>query len=730
MQLSIKVCKWLDWKSPNGQLKEMSCRVALLRLDEKGLIKLPEAKIKPPKRSHGIGNSIGFVNQPSELECDLNKLQPIKIIKVQSSDNERSRIWDELMARYHYLGCGPLCGAQIRYLIQSESQGYVGGMAFSAAAWQLAARDLWIGWDATSRSKHLNEVICNSRFLILPHIKVKNLASHVLSVCVKSLCEDWYEQYKIRPVLLETFIEQEKFEGTCYRAANWIHVGQTKGRGRQDQFNRYAKSIKDIYVYPVQRDYQAVLCDGAPLPMVTPPKPADWAEEEFGTADLNDRRRFLRLLMIARDFYAKPQANIPQACGSRAKTKAAYRFFKEPEITMEKILNPHYQKTIERVKAEKTVLAIQDTTILNYTAHPATENLGPINREKDSLIGLFVHDTMAFNLDGMPLGLLNVQCWARDPAETGKKRKRHKVPIEEKESKKWLDSYKVQGEIQKLCRDTQIVNISDRESDIYEFFDLARNEPDSPKLLVRAKSNRVIAEEQRKLWDYLSHQDVSGIQYVRVPRKKGVPSREACLKIHFAHVKLNPPHNKRKFKPLTIWAILAEETEPPNGAEALKWLLLTTCEVNTFEEAVEKLSWYCIRWQIEIYHRTLKSGCKVEERQFGDADTIESCLAIDMVVAWRIFYLTKLGREIPDVPCTVFFEDAEWKALVAYKTQNAIPPEKPPTLREALRMVASLGGFLGRKCDGEPGTKSLWLGIQRLDDLTGMWKILMAGFSP
>jgi len=128
-----------------------------------------------------------------------------------------------------------------------------------------------------------------------------------------------------------------------------------------------------------------------------------------------------------------------------------------------------------------------------------------------------------------------------------------------------------------------------------------------------------------------------------------------------------------------------------------------------------------------VYHRTLKSGCKVEERQLGNADRIESCLAIDLVVAWRIYHLAKLGREVPDVPCTVYFEEAEWRALVAYKTQNPTPPAQPPRLREAMRMVASLGGFLGRNGDGEPGTKSLWLGIQRLDDLTAMWKITMSG---
>jgi len=169
---------------------------------------------------------------------------------------------------------------------------------------------------------------------------------------------------------------------------------------------------------------------------------------------------------------------------------------------------------------------------------------------------------------------------------------------------------------------------------------------------------------------------------------------------------------------------LAQEVEAPQDVEPIEWMLLTTCQVTTFDEAIEKLAWYAVRWGIEVYHRTLKSGCKIEERQLGHADRIETCLAIDLVVAWRIFHLTKLGRETPDVPCTVFFEESEWKSLTAYITQNPIPPDRPPTLREAIRMVASLGGFLGRNSDGEPGTKSLWLGLQRLDDITTMWKVM------
>jgi hypothetical protein len=223
---------------------------------------------------------------------------------------------------------------------------------------------------------------------------------------------------------------------------------------------------------------------------------------------------------------------------------------------------------------------------------------------------------------------------------------------------------------------------------------------------------------------------VVGIEIISVPRQGKRAAREACLNVRFARVKLVPPSRKREFKELEVSAILAQEVDCPKDIEPLEWMLLTTMSVENFDQAIEKLRWYAKRWGIEVYHRTLKSGCKIEERQLGSADRLEACLAIDMVVAWRIFHLAKLGRQTPDVPCSVFFEEAEWKALFCFVQQDPKPPDQPPTLRQAIGMVASLGGFLGRRSDGDPGTKSLWLGIQRLDDIAATWKFMALNFAP
>jgi hypothetical protein len=387
-------------------------------------------------------------------------------------------------------------------------------------------------------------------------------------------------------------------------------------------------------------------------------------------------------------------------------------------------LESHYQSTARRVAAEPLVLAAQDTTSLNYSAHPATEFLGPIGSQADGPIGMLVHSTLAFNAAGTPLGLLDVQQWTRDPDQFGTKHQRKRRPFEEKESVRWRRSLEALERRQAAWPQTRVVSVGDREADIYEVFAWAREKPGRPALLVRAEKDRLLAEGQGQLWAHVLAQPLAGELDVAVPRRGGRAGRTARLSMRFAEVELQPPQGKEALGPVQLWAVLGREEQPPAGSEALEWMVLTTLAVTDFAQAVEKLRWYAGRWGIEVFHRVLKSGCKIETRQLGAADSLAACLAIDLVVAWRIFHLTKLGRETPAVPCTVFFEEHEWQALVAYvRGPQALDPEKPPSLYEAVRMVASLGGFLGRKGDGEPGTQTVWLGLQRLDDIALGWTL-------
>lgn len=531
---------------------------------------------------HYEGEKAVWETKDQRIECNLDELGKIEIVRVANWKDENYKIWRELIEEYHYLKQGKLYGLQIKYLIKSEYYGWIGALSFSSPAWRLEARDKWIGWNEEKRLKNLSRIVCNSRFLIIPQIRVKNLASHVLSLSMKQLKRDWWEQYGTEPVLVETFVEKGRFSGVCYQSANFQYVGETRGRGRQDKRNEYALPVKGIYLYPLSRGIRELLCEEEVFESEQAKTPADWVEEEFNQARLGDLRLKKRLFEITRDFYANPQANIPQASQSRARTKAAYRFMDNKKSKMENILSSHYESTINRVKGEEVLLAVQDTTSLNYSLHPATEDLGPIGSKREEIIGLMVHDTMAFNLEGTPLGLLDVQCWARDIEEYGRKHKRHKLPIEDKESYKWLKSFKVVSEVQKRCPKTFIVSLGDRESDIYELFALALEDAKNPKLLVRAEYNRNLADEEKHLWDYLRGKPTSGIQRIRVPRKGNQPSREAELTIQYSEVELNPPKGKASKGKIKVWAILAEEKDPPANVKPLTWMLITTIPVNTF----------------------------------------------------------------------------------------------------------------------------------------------------
>lgn len=257
-QISREVCRVLNWFKPDGKLKEMSCRVALLRLHRLGILELP-----PPLRPNSNGSRHRSMEFTSASDPGIPITEPLSVLGaiqlVRVTKPKPSRLWNELIQRYHYLGYSPLPGAQIRYLIYTGSGTLLGAIGFSAAAWALRTRDTMIGWSKDQRTKRLNEVVNNSRFLILPWVHVKNLASKVLALSVKKLPQDWQTIYSYKPVLLETFVEKERFLGTCYKAANWQQIGETQGRGKWDRNYEYAVPIKVIYIYPLNKNFRGIL---------------------------------------------------------------------------------------------------------------------------------------------------------------------------------------------------------------------------------------------------------------------------------------------------------------------------------------------------------------------------------------------------------------------------------------------------------------------------------------
>ena len=254
-QLSRIVCQNLQWLRPDGRLKDMSCRVAMLRMQKDGLIRLP-----PPKRVNGNGRIKPTLTSASDytdtITSPVHALGKIQIHRVDTT--KQSQLWNELIERHHYLGYKPLPGAQIRYLVEANNT-TIAAIGFGAAAWTVAPRDQWIGWDHNQRKKNLHLVVNNARFLILPWVTSKNLASKLLASSAKQLQQDWKNKYSYKPVLLETFVQKNKFTGACYRAANWIKLGDTKGRGKLDAKKEYKLPIKTIYVYPLQKNASLLL---------------------------------------------------------------------------------------------------------------------------------------------------------------------------------------------------------------------------------------------------------------------------------------------------------------------------------------------------------------------------------------------------------------------------------------------------------------------------------------
>ncbi len=253
--LSRVVCDELEWLRPDGRLKDMSCRVAMLRMERDGLITLP-----PPERGNGNGHRrprVTSASDPREPVCvRAGALGDLVFRPVNTP--RASSLWNELIERYHYLGYKPLPGAQIRYLVLAGEH-LLAALGFGAAAWAVRPRDRFIGWTADERVRNLHLIVNNARFLILPWVTVRNLASMILAAAARRLPDDWRRLYGYSPVLVETFVERDRFRGTCYRAANWIHVGHTQGRGKLDRKNRRPLPVKDIFVYALDKRFREEL---------------------------------------------------------------------------------------------------------------------------------------------------------------------------------------------------------------------------------------------------------------------------------------------------------------------------------------------------------------------------------------------------------------------------------------------------------------------------------------
>lgn len=443
------------------------------------------------------------------------------------------------------------------------------------------------------------------------------------------------------------------------------------------------------------------------------PESEDWVKRETSLADLGDERLNRRLELVLRQLAAQPEKSIPAATRGWGETQAAYRFFSNEKVTPEKVLSAHREATVQRLRQHPVVLCVEDTSELDFTSKPQTEGLGPLNYEQTR--GIHIHPMVALTPEGLCLGVLEFWRWVRDANDHGGKDRQNRLSrrLEEKESLRWVEGYKKVCLLQEQMEATQTVYMADRDSDLFELFEAA--ESGSAAWLIRAAQERALQGGGR-LWETVSQSPALGQLQFDLAPARGRHPRRVVQSLRVQRVLLRPPYRPdKKLAPVEVTAILAREETPPEGEDPIEWRLLSNLPVESFAEASEKIQWYLCRWQIEVYFHILKNGCKVEDLQLQSRERIEVALAVYLIVAWRVLYLIRLGRTVPDLSCEVAFSPQEWRAAYLVSKRQK-PPSEPPRLQEILTLIAGLGGHLARKGDGPPGPKTLWIGLQRVRD--------------
>ncbi|RJG03906.1 IS4 family transposase [Noviherbaspirillum sedimenti] len=395
---------------------------------------------------------------------------------------------------------------------------------------------------------------------------------------------------------------------------------------------------------------------------------ADWAENELGLVQLGDKRLTARLVSLARVLARAPDASLPAAMPAWSDLKAAYRFFDNAKAVPEHILAGHIDATWSRARQVPIVLAIQDTTCFDWTHHPATQGLGPMSPQWAR--GLFCHSTLAVTPERLPLGLLAQRNWVRDDRTFAALAPHRKRPVTDKESSKWLDSVKALAAAREAAPHTMFVSVGDREDDVIDLFAMER--PAGVELLIRATRNRVVEGEHGHLWNTVLAPPILGRIEVAVPRRPGCAARRCTLALRSTPIVMRPPKQRRKeLGDIGMWAVLATEETPPSGAQAIEWMLLTTVAAPTMELAAQRVSWYTCRWSIEVWHRVLKTGCRIEARQLETVERLEVAMTLYGIIAWRILYATMRTRLDAELPCTVLLTNEEWQALYCRVKQVA-----------------------------------------------------------
>ena len=447
---------------------------------------------------------------------------------------------------------------------------------------------------------------------------------------------------------------------------------------------------------------------------------------ELEGIELGDQRLNKRSLAILEALAANPEASINASMESWGETLAAYRFFRNSNVHPEQILCPHREATERRMREHPVVLVVQDTTEFDFTAHPPQDAQC---LEVEHRFGLYDHTHLAVTPEKLCLGVVGSEQFDRARETLGKGRARKFLPIEEKESFRWLTGYRLACELQQRCGSTQIISVADCEADIYEIFVEVQRQTTSADFIIRARENRStpqrdLTHEGRvffKVLDRLTETPVRVRRTIALPQTPKRPAREAELEIRALTIEVKPPDSRSDLPTVSQQFVWVREVNGPGDKTEVSWLLMTTLPVESTADILRVVDCYVARWTVEIYFRALKTGCRVEKIQLETLHRVKNCLAFYKIIAWRIIYLTYLNRTTPELPCTAVFAECEWKS-VWQVTKKQPPPRQPPTLGDFIRLLTSLGGYNNRPSEPPPGPQVFWTALRRMLDFSLAWQ--------
>jgi len=615
-----------------------------------------------------------------------------------------------MMETFHPMGNPELPGRSRKYWIVSERHGRLGGLSFHAASWHERARDRHIGWSGRARLGRLHEVVNNSRFLILPGVRVHGLASQALRAACGRLPEDWIQAYGDALQMVYTYVDPSH-SGYSYHCAGWRHIGRTSGR-----MNAQGRAMH-VYALGLSEGWRERLCREPRQRFHPATEPylddeAHWTDCEYGRSMHPDRRVSGRILLMGKAWERRPGQPTPVRFPDEAARKGACRLLSNKKVSMDDILESHRQSTVDRCARHGVVLAVQDTTGLNYDARKRqTRGLTPIG---GTARGVYAHLHVAFSTGGQALGVLDIDGDFRSRCAKG--------GPELKESIRWIEGVDTAAELSAACGGgTRVISVADREGDIWEYYERQQALSDRVGCLVRVNNSRqrkVLAEDgtRVKLREHVESLPALATRTIEIEAQGGKRARSrrtATLQIRCARVHVMAPGNARKSIPLI--AVSAREkgrSKSARGRQPLNWLLLCSEGEADARHAVQICQWYEARWSIEEYIRTLKTGCRSQERQFDDRQDLLKCLAFDAIAAWRVLSLQRLAKYQPCRLATECIDPDRIRVLrVLLHHQNRKFTIRPPPdlgIRQYVIDLARLAGFSPTAKQPLPGTRKLW----------------------